>query len=174
MRLSANSIDLIETQKAFESKYKGYRLSRDKFGLQVIKAAHEAIGKYGLPARDLAGIKRMLIAMTGNLMKRHYLWIVPLATKPVFARGPFGALWESENVEVLVDSLLATIIKYQKSLWEFETNLAQILLYEITCGFECHCDWISRGIPIEPEKNDLIRLVNVDEINSKLEGGYAA
>ncbi len=168
MQFSVNSIDLIETLKAYESRYKHYRISRDKFGLPIVKAAHEAIGRYGVPLNDLAGIKRVLLAMTRNLSRRNYLWVVPLGSKSVFTRGIFGGICESEDAEILVDSLIATIIKYRRQLWEFETNLAQILLFELVCGFECHCEWISRGISIGSEKNDLIKLVQVDEINKKL------
>ena len=168
MQLSAKSIDLIETQKAYKVRYKKAGLSRDKFGLPIVKAAHEAIGRHGMAAQELVGIKRTLLALTENLKKRDYIWAFPLFSKPVFSRGPFGALHESEEIELLVESLIATVLKYRSSLWEFDTNLAQILLYELTCGFERHCDWINRGVPIEAKMNELTTLVDVEPINTQL------
>lgn len=170
MQFSEKCIDLIETQKAFEARYKNPGTSRDRFGFAVVRAAHEAIGRYGVPNEEISGIHRTLLACTGNLKKRTYIWIVPLSSQPVFSRGPFGGLWESENVSLLVESLIATVLTYRNPLWEFETNLAQILLHELTCGFERVCDWIVRGVPLDQEKNDLIKLVDVKQLQSRLGG----
>jgi hypothetical protein len=170
MKFSEKCIDLIETQKAFEARYKNSGISRDRFGFSVVQAAHEAIGRYGVSNDELKGINRTLLACTGNLKKRSYIWMLPLPSQTVFSRGPFGGLWESENVSLLVESLIATVLIYRNSLWEFETNLAQILLYELTCGFERSCDWIVRGVPLDQEENDLIKLVNVVQLHERLRG----
>jgi hypothetical protein len=170
MKFSEKCIDLIETQKAFEARYEESCIFGNRFGFSVVQAAHEGIGRCGVSNDELRGINRTLLACTGNLQKRVYIWIFPLSSKPVFSRGPFGGLWESENVSLLVESLIATVLTYRNSLWEFETNLAQILLSELTCGFELICDWIVRGVPLDQEKNDLIKLVNVEQLHERLGG----
>lgn len=83
-------------------------------------------------------------------------------------RGPFGGFWNSEELQLLADSLLMTVLTYRNSLWEFETNLAQILLTDLIFGFERVCDWIERGVPIDMEKNDVIVQIGPEEV-SKIE-----
>lgn len=61
-----------------------------------------------------------------------------------------------------------TMLTYRDSLWEFETNLAQILLTDLILGFERVCDWIERGVPVDKEKNDLIVQIGPKEV-SKIE-----
>ncbi len=169
MQISENSIDLIKTEEAFGKRYRAKPLSRVRFGREIVHVAHGAIGRHGVSPELLPGIQRCLIEMAGRLNWRSHIWFIPIP--PIhepFKRGPFGGFCNSEELQLLVDSLLMTILSYRDSLWEFETDLAQILLTDLILGFERVCDWIERGVSIDKEKNDLIVQIGPEWV-SKIE-----
>lgn len=169
MQFAANTIDLIKTHEAFASKFRPARISRQRFGTPTITMAHSTIGRYGVPIEDLPGIRKCLLHTTGQVYWRNHLWLLPLPSKTVpFGRGPFGGHWESEKLALLVDSLILTILVYQQPLWEFETNLAQILMIDLVSGFELLCDWIARGVPIDATRNDLILPIEASKVDGRL------
>jgi hypothetical protein len=170
MRFSSESIDLIETSRKYTKAYGSAPVSRMAFGLQAVSMAHEAIGRTGIPIEELPGIKKCLIHVAGRIWWRNYIWFLPLPHREVpFGRGVFGGYSDSDKLHLLVDSLMLTVLAYQKSLWQFESNLAQILLHEMLGGFERVCDWIHHGAPISEEENELVALIRPAMIDPRID-----
>ena len=170
-QFAKNCMDLIEVQNAYEAKFRKAIVSRARYGRPIVQAAHSAIGRPPAVMNDFPGIKKTLLAFTGNLEKREYFWFVPTYRKVLFDRRPYGGLYEANEIGLLVESLMVTIVEHQDALWELETNLAQILLAKLTFGFENICEWIAQGVPIDPENNEFIKLIDVERTNGQLRGG---
>lgn len=161
MRISENSIDLIKTAEAFCSRHDAKPVSRERFGRHIVEVTHGTIGRYSVSPILLPGIQKCLTEMTGRLKWRNHVWIIPVG--PIQGLSGFR---KSEELKLLVDSLLMTMITYQKPLWEFETNLAQILLTDLIFGFERVCAWIERGVSIDMEKNELIIPIGQEKVSA--------
>lgn len=166
MRIGENSIDLIRTEVAFGNRFCSKPVSRARFGHQVVRVAHGALGRHCVSPELLPGIQRCLVEMAGNLKWSSYVWIIPIPPiRAPFMRDLFGGFQNSEALRILIDSLLMTLLAYRNELWEFETNLAPVLLSDLVLGFERVCDWIERGVPIDKGRNDLIVEISPEEVS---------
>ncbi len=127
MQFSDNSVDLLKTAERYTKKYGAPRVSRKSFGLPIVMMAHATIGRTGTPVEELPGIRKCLIHVTGQIDWRNYIWVLPLPYKQVpFHCGVFGGHLMQDKLSLLVDSLILTMLSYQQSLWEFETNLGNV------------------------------------------------
>lgn len=151
--LSEKVIDLLETERKYTDTYGPLRVSRDRFGAPIVGMSRHAIGKHPRNPYEIQGIRSCLTWQVGRVSWREYLWGIPVPTKTIpFTRGPFGGCQNQSELELLVDSLVASTLHYRSALW----NVESLATTHLILGFELVCDWIASSVPLTKDRNPVI------------------
>jgi hypothetical protein len=170
MRFDHRSIDLNATHSNYRQRYRHPKIETTGFGLPVVRLANWTLGGYGPSPGDLGGIRTCLLQKT-----LHLSWGSRLRRLLLFTdERPFdGGIWgpsgrDRDDASLIVDSLILTVSNCRQGLREFHSNLAPILFAEILAGFELLVGWHMRGVPLDPNGNDLIATLPVQEVLARL------
>ena len=107
----------------------------------------------------LIGLKQYLHKEVSSLRKKLYFFGIPIySSRFIF---DFPTATDKELITLVVDSLVLSIIKKRRGLDQGYANGGRYGIEgEIIEGFELVCDWVDRGLPINPANNEYIEIIN--------------
>ncbi|EHN68016.1 hypothetical protein [Aliivibrio fischeri] len=152
-----DSIDLIQTARAFVEKHKNATLPKfSSFDTFVSK--YVRVCSYGVNSNELMGIAKVLKEDLTYIYWYEEIFHIPIGKKCLF---PYGL--GLEHRAFICDSFLKTIIKYKDLFKCKESGAAHIVQNELIYGLYLISDWLIRGVLDCSKENPYFVLLDCDD-----------
>ena len=143
-------------------KYDFKSVSGKRFGLPLVRMA-KAVITDPVGAESITGIQRCFEYEISEIKWYDHIWFIPF---PWGSHWPLQSPRDRELIAQISDSLFLNIVANQVQLNEHHTGLADIIFRDLVFGLELVLDWIDRGIEVDPKKNELIAVIDIDHVKS--------
>jgi len=146
------TIDLIRSFDAYTKDSKPPKLWKDNFGGFIVDLALGVVKGYN-SKENIIGIRLCLKHLVSQIQRKPSIWKVSHKAELIGE-----SIKNNQHVDLLVESLIYSIIEFREDLDEHHSGLADSTRVKLNFGFELMCLWASSGALSNPENKDLIVL----------------